>query len=134
MTKFLIDGNEIIVTHEKKEIRTAIIKESEEQEMQQQSELKQIIESLNTDKLNEEGMTSLDLNTALNSYEKSAYHRFDSLIAGNFLAKTESIISRIGKRLNVSMERKGRKDIIEVVGRSQDNRKALVEKLGLKVQ
>jgi len=109
------------------------IRDSDEQDVLQQSELKEVIAELNEDKLSREGMSSIDMKTNLTFLEKAAYHAFDALITMKFLPKSASSISRIGKRLNVSIEGKGRKDIVDIVGRNQENKKNLMQNIGLGV-
>lgn len=110
------------------------IRDAEEQDIMQQSELKEVIAELNEDKLSKEGMSPIDLKTNLSSMEKTAYHAFDALITMKFLPKSASSISRIGKRLNVSIGGEGRKQIVDIVGRNQENKKSVLDKMGLSMQ
>jgi len=103
----------------------------EEQDIMQQSELKEVISELNEDKLSGEGMSPIDMKTNLSPMEKTAYHAFDALITMRFLPKSASSISRIGKRLNVSISGMGRKEIVDIVGRQQEKKKTSVENMGL---
>ena len=106
-------------------------RDSDEQDIMQQSELKEVIAELNEDKLSKEGMSPIDMKTNLSAMEKTAYHAFDALITMKFLPKSASSLSRIGKRLNVSISGQGRKDIVDIVGRNQEQKKSVLDKMGL---
>ena len=112
-------------------IENVQIRDSEEQDVMQQSELKEVIAELNEDKLSKEGMSPIDLKTSLSPIEKTAYHAFDALITMKFLPKTSSSISRIGKRLNVSIGGKGRDQIVDIVGRKNEQKKNMLEHIGI---
>lgn len=97
----------------------------------QQSELKEVIAELNLDKLDKEGLSPIDMKTNLSAMEKTAYHAFDALITMGFLPKSASALSRIGKRLNISIGGAGRAQIVDLVGRQQEKKKTSLENMGL---
>ena len=110
----------------------------DEQDVIQYTELKQVISELNEDVLSKEGMSPIDMNTTLSSIEKTAYHAFDALVVMKFLpSRSASLISRIGKRLNVSLvggnSGEGRKQIVDIVGRNQENKKSSLDKMGMMI-
>lgn len=124
---FYLDGIPVKIIKKKPEMVESQIMDSEEQDILPQSELKEVIAELNMDKLNSEGMSPIDLKTNLSSIEKTAYHAFDALITLGFLPKSASSISRIGKRLNVSLHGgRGRKDIVDIVGRNNEKKKNML--------
>lgn len=103
----------------------------DEQDIMQQSELKEVIAELNEDKLSVEGLSPIDLKTSLSAIEKTAYHAFDALITMGFLPKKASSISRIGKRLNVSIGARGRDDIVKIIQGQREQKKSMLEHIGI---
>lgn len=84
------------------------------------SELSETIKELNNDFLNEEGFSSIDMKTRVNSLETSSMIVIDSLVAMRFLPKEVAFITRSKKRLAVSHNGKGREEIVGITKGMRD--------------
>jgi hypothetical protein len=101
---------------------------NEEQDIVPQSEMKEVISEMNEDKVNKEGMTSIDSKTVFTSMEKTAYHAYDALVSMGFLCKHHGILTRIGKRINPSVGGVGRQQIVEIIKGDRENKKSILDK------
>jgi len=89
----------------------------------QPTELGETIQSLNDDSTDyETRMSKIDMNTRLGWSEIPSCLAIDSLVAFKLLPTSSLALTRQKKRLNVSLNGQGRKEIVEIVGgkREQD--------------
>jgi len=97
-----------------------------EQTIHQSSELKEIFDNLDSDKLQEENLTSIDFNTRLSEREigdLSTLQMMDILKVGG---SEISLLARTIKRHKVSLDGKGREEKVRIVqgerSKETDNR------------
>jgi hypothetical protein len=87
------------------------------QPIQQPTETGETIRELNEDKLDKKTrMSSIDMRSRLHPFQISSMTTFDSLISMKFLPRDCSAITRQIKRLSVSIEGKGRQEIVQITG------------------
>lgn len=104
-----------------------IEKRLNESDIQQPSELGEVVKHMNDDTQDDDGMTSLDMRTRLNDFEINGMLCNDTLVRMGALPWECLSLPRQKKRLAVSRNGLGRKEFCEVVtGRQQ----AEIEKSG----
>ena len=114
--KIMLDGNYI----------KDLVKESREhketswRQMTPPTELGEALEQLNKDLIDPiTNMTSIDMRTRLSSVEVSSLMSIDTLIALKVIPVDCLMLTRQKKRLAVSIEGKGRDEIVNIVGGKQ---------------
>lgn len=85
------------------------------------TELGEVMEHQNKDLENEQGMSSVDFISRLNSFSIAPISAVEFISAHGVISKHASRITRIYKRNVVSDEGKGRKEFVEVVGAKKDS-------------
>ena len=101
--------------------------------IQQPTELEGSLKELNADDINEETrMSAIDMRTRLHAIEISAVLAVDSLVALGVLPQKCLPLSTQKKRLNVSEEGKGRKEMVELVAgkREIDSKMGAMGRMG----
>ena len=99
----------------------------------QPTELGEAIKEINKDVTEVGGkMSSIDTKARITNIEKMAYHAFGSLISLNFFSKSALFIIRSGLRYSVSIDGKGRTEIVDIVRGVKDaeSKSGFIEKLG----
>jgi len=96
------------------------------------SETAETIKELNSDELQVDKFSPIDLKTRLHSSEVSSIIAVDSLVAMEFLPSQTTFITRSKKRLAVSLAGKGREEIVAIAKGMDENSRAKsgFEKLG----
>lgn len=84
------------------------------------SEISETIKEMNDDELNPDGFSSIDMKTRLNNIEISSMIALDSLVALGFLPTETGFITRSKKRLAISLNGKGREEIVDITGRMRE--------------
>lgn len=82
--------------------------------IKQDSDIKQIIQEMNRDDINEINMSSIDMNTRVSSVESGAMTSWDSLIQMCFMPVKSMAITRQKKRINVSLNGQGRQEAVQI--------------------
>jgi hypothetical protein len=94
-----------------------------------------VIKELNRDVNEGDGFSSIDTKTKLSPLQISGIMAVDVLTASNFLPFICTIFTRSAKRLNVSANGGGRKDIVEIMrGAAEDEQnrgKTFFQRMGL---
>jgi len=85
-----------------------------QQIIQESSDISEVIKELNNDKLDSDSFSSIDTKTRLTTIDISKIVTIDGLVALRFLPKEVSVITRSKKRLAVSLNGEGRKEIVQV--------------------
>jgi hypothetical protein len=85
-----------------------------QQIIQESSDISEVIKELNNDKLDSDSFSSIDTKTRLTTVDISKIVTIDGLVALRFLPKEVSVITRSKKRLAVSLDGQGRKEIVQV--------------------
>lgn len=86
----------------------------QQQIINESSQIADTLKELNDDKLDESSFSSIDTKTRLASHEVSNIVIVDGLVALNFLPAEVSVITRSKKRLAVSLDGKGRQEIVQI--------------------
>lgn len=96
------------------------------------SDVAETIKELNTDTLDNDKFSSIDLKTRLHPIEISSIISVDSLIALRFLPQDSSIITRSKKRLSVSIAGKGREEIVQISQgmKEQQDGRSMMSRIG----
>jgi len=84
------------------------------QPITESSDMSETIRELNSDDINDEKFSSIDMKTRLESIEISSIIAVDSLVALDFLPEDVSFITRSKKRLAVSLKGAGRNEIVSI--------------------
>lgn len=95
-------------------------------EVSQPTELGESLKELNTDSIDPvSNMTSMDMRSRLGGMEVGSILALDTLVAMRFLPSKTINITRQKKRLSVSLDGKGRAEIVDIVAgkREIDNEK-----------
>ena len=93
--------------------------------IQQQTELGETLRELNKDEIEvHTGMSGIDLKSRLHYIEVASILAMDSLVALKVLPTRLIAFTRQKKRLAVSLDGKGRQEMVDVVGRKQEQDKA----------
>lgn len=118
ITKSIIANRIILDEHEAYAPVNASLKQNDsgEVEIKSETELGQSLKELNKDSIEfGQNMTSIDLRSRLHYAEIIGIVQYDFLIAINFLPLKCLPLTRIKKRDNVSLDGKGRSEIVEIV-------------------
>lgn len=86
-----------------------------EQPLVQDSELTGVIKEINEDLLSSEKLSGVDMKTRLNGMEIPSIIIHDVLVAFNILPTQCSTTTRLKKRLAISINGLGRREIIDIV-------------------
>jgi hypothetical protein len=90
------------------------------------SELGETLRELNKDEIESNtGMTGIDMKSRLHYIEVSSILAMDALVALKVLPRRCLAFTRQKKRLAVSLDGKGRQEMVEVVGRKREQDKAV---------
>jgi len=102
------------------------------QHVQESSDLSQTIKEFNEDILGKDKMSSIDMKSRLHPVEISSIIAVDSLVTLNFLPSNTSFITRSKKRLSVSQNGEGRKEVVQIAQgvQQQSNGTNMFEKMG----
>jgi hypothetical protein len=100
-----------------------------QQIINESSEIADTLKELNDDTLNEQSFSSIDTKTRLIETEVNSMVIIDGLIALNFLPKEVSVITRSKKRLNVSLQGEGRKEIVQIANGLKEQQQGGINKL-----
>lgn len=89
----------------------------------------ELLKEFNKDEIdNNSKMSSIDLMTRLNEVEIANLLAIDSLVSMRFLPEDMLRFSRQKKRLNISLEGKGRSEVIEIFKTPQQENEELKKK------
>lgn len=92
------------------------------QEIVQPTELGETLKQLNDDTVDDNSrMSGIDMRSRLHYIEVASILAFDTMIALKFLPMTCSPFTRIKKRLAVSIDGKGREDIVRIVAGKKEH-------------
>jgi hypothetical protein len=118
-------------TAEKKTLRVMPPNSEGITNIQEMSDIAQTIKELNDDKVSET-FTAIDMKSNLSSIEISSIIAVDSLVALRFLPREVSFITRAKKRLSISQNAGGRKDIVAIAQgmRQQQQGETFFSRLG----
>ena len=100
--------------------------------VQELTDTAQTIKELNDDSVSEDKFTAIDMKTRLHPEEISAIIALDSLVALDFLPEEASFITRSKKRLSVSLNGLGRREIVEISQgmRDKEQGKSAFDRIG----
>ena len=104
-----------------------------ETEIMQPTELAETIKEMNSDSIDPDSrMSSIDTKARVNPMQMSAVIALDSLVAMKFLPVSALFITRQMKRLSVSLNGLGRKEMIEAIRGVKDaeSKEGFMSKLG----
>jgi len=97
----------------------------------QPSELGETLRELNKDEIESHtGMSGIDMKSRLHYIEVSSILAMDSLVALKVLPSRCLAFTRQKKRLSVSLDGKGRGEMVDIVGRKHDQDKAVANQGG----
>ncbi|MGM0495440.1 MAG: hypothetical protein ACQERX_02135 [Bacillota bacterium] len=100
---------------------------SMEQDIKEPTELGEVIRDLNNDTIERETkMSGIDMRSRLHEIEVSSILAVDTLVSFNFLPLSCLPFTRQKKRLAVSLDGKGRDDIVKIVS----GKREMDEKMG----
>ena len=91
--------------------------------IQQQNDLTGVLTNLNEDKLESDGLSSIDTKTRLHPFELQNVIVHDALIGLGCLPQRCSITTRLKKRLAVSLLGKGRDEVVRIVQGEREKEK-----------
>jgi hypothetical protein len=91
------------------------------QPIQESSDISQTIQELNDDSLTD-NFSAIDMKTRLLNIEISSIIAVDCLVGMGFLPKQAGFITRSKKRLAVSLNGRGREEIVNIAGGLRDNK------------
>jgi hypothetical protein len=127
MTKkvFYIDGEKVTIkndtSNDSSNSNNNVAFDNGIQQIQEQTELGQVLENLNEDILDSKTRTSgIDLKSRLHPFEISGILAVDSLVTFGFLPLETLAFTRQKKRLAVSLMGKGREEIVKIVQGRRD--------------
>jgi len=86
----------------------------QQQIINETSDISETLKELNNDKLDDSNFSAIDTKTRLIANEVNSIVTVDGLIALNFLPSEVSVITRSKKRLAVSLNGEGRKEIVQI--------------------
>jgi len=100
--------------------------------VQELTDTAQTIKELNDDSVSKDKFTAIDMKTRLHVEEISAIIALDSLVALDFLPEEASFITRSKKRLSVSLNGLGRREIVEISQgmRDKEQGKSAFDRIG----
>ena len=100
-----------------------IMKYAMEQPMQTENELTGVIRTINEDIIEKDtGLPSIDLKTRLSPYELSSIIIHDTIIALGCLPASCLATTRTKKRLAVSLQGKGREEMVRIVQSEREHK------------
>jgi hypothetical protein len=104
------------ITKEEQEETRAMTQYVMEQPITQDAELTGVLKNINEDILEKDtGLPSIDLKTRLSEFELSSIIIHDTIVSLGCLPKSCLITTRTKKRLAVSLQGKGREEIVQIV-------------------
>jgi len=100
--------------------------------VQELTDTAQTIRELNDDSVSDDKFSAIDMKTRLHIEEISSIIALDSLVALDFLPKEASFITRSKKRLSVSRDGIGRREIVEISQgmRDKEQGKSAFDRIG----
>jgi hypothetical protein len=126
----------IKLIQEKRETKnTAVFNNSDDtiQQVPESTDIAQTIKELNDDKVDDKSsFSNIDMKSRLLNIEISSIIALDSLVALDFLPPETSFITRSKKRLSVSQNGEGRKEIVSIAQgmKDQQNGTSVWSKMG----
>lgn len=91
--------------------------------IEESSDLRESLQELNLDRVDDDGFTSIDTRTNLTLSQVPALACLDNLCYGGVLPKEFNRIGRSVKRLSVSIKKGGRNDMVAVVNGVNEQKK-----------
>ena len=91
-------------------------------DIQQPTELGEVLRELNNTAKDKSGMSGIDLRTRLRAWEIPPLMAVDVLVGMNFLPKECLNLTEQKKRLSVSLDGGGRNDIVKIVNGNQEQK------------
>jgi len=91
-----------------------------EQDIKQPTEIGEAIEKLNLDRINQDGMTSMDMTSRLHPVEADGILQTDFLVRMGVIPIECMAFTRQKKRLSVSINGEGRKEVVSLVQGKND--------------
>lgn len=110
VNRIILDDNEFKIKDE-----AASSGSSDEIDIKSETELGQSLKELNKDVIEHKNMTSIELRSRLAYIETIGIVSYNFLIAVNFLPKQLLPLTQDKMRVNVSLEGKGREEIVDIV-------------------
>ena len=117
---------------DKKGLEKAVDDLSDEHQVQELSELGEVMNSLDNDKIGKDKLSNVDFNTRLNDMEISSIMIIDELANIGLFPADDTGITRRKKRLSVSKDGLGREEKVRIVQgqRDQQSGQGFMGKLG----
>lgn len=100
------------------DLEDAINRISSDQPFREQSELGEVFDNIDNDKVTTEGMSNIDFNARLKDHEANMCMIFDELKAKGILPR-DANLTRMKKRLSVSLGGQGRKEKVAIASASR---------------